>query len=121
MCATVLPLQICYGPFINLTETFSHLVVLPNSPSEFVADALDCPHFDRRVRVLRKNLRLLELALVLVRPDYVASRVVDMDHCMMRAAAVHRVADCVAERVRPIIPGQPSRYDFRRYKNPPRA
>jgi hypothetical protein len=49
------------------------------------------------------------------------ARGVDMDRCMMRAAAVHRVPDCVAEGVRPIIPSRPSRYDFRRYKNPPRA
>ena len=45
----MLPLQICYAPFTDLVEKFSHLVVLPNSPSEFVADALDCPHCDRSV------------------------------------------------------------------------
>ena len=30
-------------------------VVPPNSPSEFVADALDCPHFDRTVRCSQKS------------------------------------------------------------------
>jgi hypothetical protein len=41
---------------------------------------------------------LFELALVLVRLDQFASRIVNMDHSM-RAAVVLRVSDCIADRV----------------------
>jgi len=47
----------------------SHLVVLPKSTSEFVVDAITCPHFDRRVQYYQ-NLRLFKLARVLSRLDH---------------------------------------------------
>ena len=49
-------------------------------------------------------LWFFELALVLVRFDHVASRIVNADHGMMGTAAVLRVVDCVRGRVRSGIP-----------------
>jgi len=53
------------------SRELSHLVVLPKSMSEFVVDALTCPHFDSRAGVT-KNLCLFEIAFVLVCFDHVA-------------------------------------------------
>jgi len=44
------------------------------------------------------------MALVLVGLDHVASGIINANHGAMRTAAVHRVADCVAHRVRFSIP-----------------
>jgi hypothetical protein len=44
----------------------SHLVVLPNSPSEFAADAISCPHFESKLRC-HQNLGPFEIARVLMR------------------------------------------------------
>ena len=52
----------------------------------------------------RKPLALFEIALVLVRLDHVASRIVNANHSIMRAAAVKRVSDCVVDGVRFGIP-----------------
>ena len=53
----------------------SHLVVLPKSATGLAADALNCSHFDGRVRVT-KNLRLFGIAGVFVHLDHVASFIV---------------------------------------------
>jgi hypothetical protein len=58
------------------SRELSHLVVLPKSTSEFVVDALTCPHFDSRAGVT-KNLCLFEIAFALVRLDHVASLIVN--------------------------------------------
>src|SRR6266699_7144390 len=57
----------------------SHLVVLPKSATGLAADALNCSHLDGRVRVT-KNLRLFELARVVVRLDHRASFIVNANH-----------------------------------------
>jgi hypothetical protein len=48
-----------------------------------------------------------EIAFVLVRLDHVASGIAKADHSIMRAAAVFGVVDCVADRVRFVIPQPP--------------
>ena len=67
----------------------SHLVVLPKSASGSAADALNCSHFDSRVRV-NKNLRFFEIALVLVRLDHVASFIVNGNDGIMSATEEFR-------------------------------
>src|SRR5438552_4215534 len=57
----------------------SHLVVLPKSATGLAADALNCSHLDGRVRVT-KNLRLFELARVVVRLDHRANFIVNANH-----------------------------------------
>jgi hypothetical protein len=79
--ATVRRRQICCGLFTNLTENFL-ISLLPKSTSEFVADALTCPHFNSRVGVT-KNLCLFEIAFVLVRLDHVASFIVNANHSIV--------------------------------------
>jgi len=54
----------------------SHFVVLPKSATGLAADALSFCHFNGSVRVT-KNLRLLEIARVLVRVDHVARFIVN--------------------------------------------
>ena len=44
-------------------------------------------------RYASENSRFFEIARVLVRLDHVASVIINADHSIMRAAAVHRVAD----------------------------
>jgi hypothetical protein len=44
-----------------------------------IADALNCPHFDSRLR-LTKNLRLPKLARVRVRFDHIVSFIVNANH-----------------------------------------
>src|SRR6266699_1618899 len=63
----------------------SHLVVIPKSATGLAADALNCSHFDGRVR-LTKNLRLFGIAGVFVCFDHVASFIVNADHGTMRTA-----------------------------------
>jgi hypothetical protein len=46
-----------YQPHYQSDQGLSHLLVLPKSASGLAADALNCSHFDGRVRVT-KNLRL---------------------------------------------------------------
>jgi hypothetical protein len=48
----------------------------------------------------RSILPLFEIALVRVRLDHVACFIVNANHSAIRAAAMHRVADCAADRVR---------------------
>jgi hypothetical protein len=43
------------------------------------ADALNCSHFDGRVRIT-KNLRLFEIAFVLVRFDHIARFIANANH-----------------------------------------
>jgi hypothetical protein len=59
-----------------------------------------------RLAPRRKNetLRLFELALVLVRLDHVASRIINANHSIVRAAVMLRAADCIADRIRPVVP-----------------
>ena len=52
---------------------------------------------------------LLEIARVLVRFDHVASFIVNVDHGVMRSAALAGVADCIAGSVRSVIP-QPTEW-----------
>jgi hypothetical protein len=40
----------------------------------------------------------LKSPALLVRLDHVASFIVNVDHGIMRTAAMHRVADCIADR-----------------------
>src|SRR5437773_6271801 len=81
----------------------SHFVVLPKSDHGLAADALSFSHFNGSVRVT-KNLRLLEIARVLVCLDHVAGGIVNANHGIVRAAAKHRVADCVTDRIRLSVP-----------------
>jgi len=67
------------------------------------ADAPNCSHLDGMVRVT-KNLRLFELARVVVRLDHRASFIVNANHSMVRAAEKLGVADCVVDRVWLAIP-----------------
>jgi hypothetical protein len=60
----------------------SHLVVLPKSASEFVADALNCPHFDSRVTVTKIYVCLNSRRL-LVCLNHVASAIANADHSIM--------------------------------------
>jgi len=53
------------------------------------------------------NQPLFEIALVLLRFDHAASRIINANHSIMRAAAVHRVADCIIWRVIP----QPTKWE----------
>jgi hypothetical protein len=41
---------------------------------------------------------------VLVRFDHIASRIVNVDHSMMRSAPVHCVPDCIADGIRFAVP-----------------
>ena len=52
---------------------------------------------------------LLEIARVLVRFDHVASFIVNVDHGVMRSAALAGVADCIAGSVRSVMP-QPTEW-----------
>jgi hypothetical protein len=49
---------------------------------------------------LGKNSPLFELALVLVRFDHVASRIVNANHGIMRTAEKLGVTDCITGRIR---------------------
>ena len=60
----------------------SHFVVLPKSATGLAADALNCSHLDGRVRVT-KNLRLFEIANVLMCFSHVASFIVNANHSVM--------------------------------------
>jgi hypothetical protein len=60
----------------------SHLVVLPKSASGSAADALNCSHFDGRVRV-NKNLPLFEIAFVFLHFNHVARFIVNVDESIM--------------------------------------
>jgi hypothetical protein len=71
-----LPRQICCGPFTNLTENFLISLYFLNRPAGGLRMRLTVPHFDGRVRVT-KNLRLFELARVLVRFNHVASFIIN--------------------------------------------
>ena len=44
-----------------------------------------------------RPLRLIEIALVLVRLNDIASRIVNANHGIMRPAAMLRVADCIRD------------------------
>ena len=59
----------------------SHFVVLPKSDTGLAADALSFSHFNGSVRVT-KNLRLLEIAIVLVRLDHIARFILSANHCI---------------------------------------
>ena len=67
------------------------------------ADALNCSHFDGRVRVT-KNLRLFGIAGVFVCFDHVASFIVNANHGTMRTTAKLGVADCIADCIWLAIP-----------------
>jgi len=56
-----------------------------------------------------QNSPLFELAPVLVRFYHVASGIVNANHGIMRAAAVHRVSDCILNRIQSGIP-QPTEW-----------
>jgi hypothetical protein len=49
-------------------------------------------------------LAFVEIASVLVRFDHAASRVVNADYSIVRTTAVHRIADCIRDRIRFAIP-----------------
>jgi len=70
--ATARPRQMLLWTVYQPNRELSHLVVLPKSTSEFVADAVTCPHVDSRAGVT-KNLPLFKLASVLVPLDHVSS------------------------------------------------
>ena len=48
--------------------------------------------------------RVFEIALVLVRFDHVARRIVNANHGIMRATALRRVSDCIYDRIRAAVP-----------------
>jgi hypothetical protein len=56
-----------------------------------------------------KTSPLLEIALVLVRLDHIASRIVNADHSIMLAAEELRVVDCIPDSARLAIP-QPTEW-----------
>ena len=74
----------------------SHLVVLPKSTSEFVADALTCPHVDSRAGVT-KNLPLFKLASVLVPLDHVSSCMLFQEN---EASCENGNFDSIASKIR---------------------
>jgi hypothetical protein len=53
---------------------------------------------------LSAELRLFEIAVVLVHFYHVASIIVNANHGIMGTAAVHRVANGVADRIRLAVP-----------------
>ena len=59
----------------------SHFVVFPKSATGLAADALSFSHFNGSVRVT-KNLRLLEIAIVLVRLDHITRFILSGNHCI---------------------------------------
>ena len=66
--------------------------------------------FSKKYDAVRvKTSPLLEIALVLVRFNHVASVIVNTNHGIMGAAAMLGVADSVADCIRPIVP-QPTEW-----------
>ena len=51
-----------------------------------------------------KTSPLLEIALVFVRLDHVASSIVNANHGIVRSAVMRRVADCTTGSIRSVIP-----------------
>src|SRR5262245_22239904 len=86
-----------------------------DSTISFFGRPMPCPAFRKPYKIelrqlsAKAHLPLLEIALVLVRLDHVASRIVNANHGIVRTAVELRISDCIRDGIRLAIP-QPTEW-----------